>query len=385
MHIYFWGFSLNLSFFQISDILALIVILIVTSFKLIPESKVKNPWIRRLIIAGAAIVFLIAQHFLLQNVSPLSNHLPQEVNIRWYGVLIMLGALGAAFMAVWGAKRKGLNPNAVWDMLPWLLIAGIIGARLWHVFTPSRVDVLYNNITTMNYLQHPLQILEIWKGGLGIPGAVIGGGLALWIYGRIKKQSFAEWVDIIAPGLALAQAVGRWGNYFNQELYGLEAKPPLGIPIRDLTTNQVIGTFLPLFWYEAAWNLLNMGLLLWLGYKYAKKLIKGDIFLIYIMFYAFGRFWLEFLRLDQSMVGNVDINQLVMAILFVGALTWFLLRHFLPKKKQEVAVEELTVDAKIAGEKEEPEKLSATKAIKTSAVKNPKKKTVKATKTESEK
>jgi len=156
-------------------------------------------------------------------------------------------------------------------MLPWLLISGIIGARLWHVFTPSYNDVTYNNITTLNYLQHPLEILKIWKGGLGIPGAIIGGCLAVWIYCRVKKLNFMEWVDLIAPGLALAQAVGRWGNYFNQELYGIPADPPLGIPIRDLTSGQVIGNFLPLFWYESVWNLLNMGLLLWLGYKYAKN------------------------------------------------------------------------------------------------------------------
>lgn len=342
MHIYFSGFTLDLSFFQISDILALIIVLIVTSFKLIPETKIKKAWVRRLIIVVAALVFLVAQHFLLRDIPTLSNHLPQEVNVRWYGVLIMLGALGAALLSVWGANRHGLASNSVWDMLPWLLIAGIIGARLWHVFTPSRYDVLYNNITTQNYLQHPLEILKIWNGGLGIPGAVIGGALALWIFCMVKKQSFAEWTDIISPGLALAQAVGRWGNYFNQELYGLPAEPPLGIPIRNIQTNEVIGTYLPIFWYESVWNLLNMALLLWLGYKYAKKLIKGDIFLIYIMFYSFGRFWLEFLRLDQSMVGKIDINQLIMAVLFVCSLVFFLLRHFLARKKKAATDEQAT-------------------------------------------
>lgn len=365
MQIHFWGFTLNLSIFQISDLIFLVLILIITSFKLIPERVVKKAWARWLIIIGASIIVLVAQHFLLQNVPTLGNHLPSEMNIRWYGVLIMLGALGATILAAWLAKRHDLNPNTIWDMLPWLLIAGIIGARLWHVFTPSRIDVLYNNITVQNYLQHPLQILEIWKGGLGIPGAVIGGAIALWIYCRIKKQSFAEWTDMIAPGVALAQAMGRWGNYFNQELYGLPANPPLGVPIRNLETNQVIGTYLPLFWYESAWNLLNMALLLWLGYKYAKKLIKGDIFLIYIMFYSFGRFWLEFLRLDQSMVGKVDINQLVMVVLFVGSLAWFLLRHFLPKKNQPVVVEEEMTETKASDEESALEEPVVKKANKT--------------------
>lgn len=366
MQFNFQGFTINLSIFQISDILVLILILFITSSKLIPESKVKKAWVRGLIIFGVSVIILFAQHFLLQNVPFLGNKLPDKQEIRWYGVLIMVGALGAAFLAAWGAKRHKLNPNTIWDMLPWLLIAGIIGARLWHVFTPSRIDVLYNNITTQYYFQHPLQILDIRNGGLGIPGAVIGGAIALWIYCRVKKQNFAVWVDLIAPGLALAQAVGRWGNYFNQELYGLPAAPPLGIPIRNLATNQVIGTYLPLFWYESAWNLLNMAILLWLGYKYAKKLIKGDIFLIYIMFYAFGRFWLEFLRLDQSMVGKVDINQLVMAVLFVGALAWFLLRHLLPKKQQSVEIENGAIepqekDVNPAEKKSTPKKQSVKK------------------------
>ena len=116
------------------------------------------------------------------------------------------------------AKRQVGIP-VILDILPWLLIGGIIGARLWHVFTPSASNQAMG-ITTENYFRNPIEILKIWNGGLGIPGGVIGGALALIIYCRAKKLHFLEWADYIAPGLLIGQAAGRWGNFVNQEVYG---------------------------------------------------------------------------------------------------------------------------------------------------------------------
>ncbi len=132
--------------------------------------------------------------------------------IHFYGVIIMLGALAAAWLSTIESKRRKINPEYVFDMLPWLLVAGIIGARIWHILTPP-ASMVERGITAGYYLTHPLEAIAIWNGGLGIPGAVIGGVIALYIYCRKKKFSFATWVDIIAPGLALAQAIGRWGNF----------------------------------------------------------------------------------------------------------------------------------------------------------------------------
>jgi len=142
--------------------------------------------------------------------------------VRFYGIILMLGALAGAWLATCEAKRRGYEPEIVWDLLTYLLIGGIIGARLWHILTPPPSS----GITAGWYLTHPLDALAIWKGGLGIPGAVIGGVIVLYFYCRRHNLDFLQWTDIAAPSLALGQAIGRWGNFFNQELYGAPTNLP---------------------------------------------------------------------------------------------------------------------------------------------------------------
>jgi phosphatidylglycerol:prolipoprotein diacylglycerol transferase len=259
--------------------------------------------------------------------------------IRWYGIILMTGAVAAAFLAEHEAKRRGLKSEFVWDALIWVLIAGIIGARLWHVFTPppSMVALGY---TTKYYLTHPLALINTRAGGLGIAGAVIGGALALYVYSRYKKQNFMLWADIAAPGVALAQAIGRWGNFFNQELYGKPSTLPWAIHINP--TNRVPGyenfsTFQPLFLYESIWNLLNMGLLLFLERRYAGKLKEGDLFLTYLVGYPIGRFFLEYLRIDSPKFGTVNINQIFMLIVAIVAGFLLFWRH----RKKEMSTEDI--------------------------------------------
>lgn len=261
------------------------------------------------------------------------------LTVHYYGIIIMLGAVLAAVLAAREAKRRNIDDEMVWDMLPWLLIAGIIGARLWHVFTPPASSLINGKNP---YFIHPLDALKIWNGGLGIPGAVLGGVIALYIYCRVKKISFLTWVDIIAPGLALAQAIGRWGNFVNQEVYGLPTNLPWKIFIDQahrLPGYQNVAYYHPTFLYESIWNLLNMGLLLLLARKVSDKLKSGDLFLIYLMFYSFGRFWLEFVRIDYSPIAGININQTVMAVVFVGASISLLLKHLINKKKNIEAAE----------------------------------------------
>lgn len=256
------------------------------------------------------------------------------LKVHYYGVIIMFGAVLAAFLAVREAKRRNLDGEVVWDMLPWLLIAGIIGARLWHIFTPP-ASMLIDGRNP--YLIHPLDALKIWNGGLGIPGAVMGGALALYIYCRVKKTSFLTWLDIIAPGLALAQGIGRWGNFVNQEVYGLPSNLPWAIyidPAHRLPGYQNVAYYQPTFLYESLWNLLNMTLLLVLGRKFAEKLRDGDLFLIYLLFYSFGRFLLEFIRVDYSPVAGLNINQTLMAVVFVGSGVGLIVRHLLKRREQ---------------------------------------------------
>lgn len=251
------------------------------------------------------------------------------LTIHFYGVIIMLGALAATWLSAVEARRRKINHEIVWDLLPWLLVGGIIGARLWHVFTPPASMVAVGR-TTAFYLSHPVEILKIWEGGLGIPGAVMGGALALYIYTRAKAMSFGTWIDIIAPGLALAQAIGRWGNFVNQEVYGAPSNLPWAIfidPAHRLPEFIDVSRYHPLFLYESIYNLLNMAVLLWVGRKFANRLRTGDIFLAYLVIYPVGRFFLEFLRLDPSPVAGVNINQTIMGVIAVAAVVALVLRH----------------------------------------------------------
>jgi phosphatidylglycerol:prolipoprotein diacylglycerol transferase len=246
--------------------------------------------------------------------------------VRFYGIILMLGAVAGAWLATREAKRRGYEPEIVWDLLTYLLIGGIIGARLWHILTPPPSS----GITAAWYLTHPLDALAVWKGGLGIPGAVIGGMVVLYFYTRRHKLNFAKWADICAPSIALGQAIGRWGNFFNQELYGAPTDLPWKLHIdveHRLGGYTEVEYYHPLFLYESLWNLGNMFLLLWISRRFADRLKDGDLFLIYLIVYPVGRFLLDFLRLDASLVGGININQAVMAVVAVFATAALLWRH----------------------------------------------------------
>lgn len=249
--------------------------------------------------------------------------------IKFYGIIIMLGAVAGAWLAAREAKRRGYNPEIVWDLLIYLIIGGIVGARLWHVFTPSPSSI-EQGITTQFYLTHPLDLINLRKGGLGIPGAVIGGAIALFLYSRRHHLDFTEWVDIAAPSLALGQAIGRFGNFFNQELYGAPTNLPWKLfidPAHRLTGFESVEYYHPLFAYESILNLANMFFLIWIGRRFKDNLKSGDILLVYLIVYPTIRFLLDFLRLDASRVAGVNANQTFMAIVAVCAAAAWWWRH----------------------------------------------------------
>lgn len=251
------------------------------------------------------------------------------IYIYYYGIILMIGALAGGWLASVEARRRGVNPEIVWDGLIWVLIAGIIGARLWHIFTPPE-SMVEQGRTTVWYLLNPLDILNTRQGGLGIPGAVIGGVFGLYLFSRRRKLDFLLLTDIAAPGLALGQVIGRWGNFVNQELYGAPSTLPWAIPIdvqNRLPGFEIYETFHPLFLYESLWSLGNLIILLWIGRKYQARLKTGDIFLVYLIIYPVGRFMLEFLRLDAAYLGGINANQTLMAIVAISASAALFLRH----------------------------------------------------------
>lgn len=249
--------------------------------------------------------------------------------LAYYGFILMSGAVAGAWLAAREVKRRGGDPEVVWDLLVYLIIGGVIGARLWHVFTPPPSSI-EQGITTAYYLTHPLDLLNVRRGGLGIPGAVIGGAVVLYFYTRKHKMNFAEWADIAAPSVALGQAIGRWGNYFNQEVYGAPTDLPWKIyidPRYRVSGFEQYDYFHPLFLYESLLNFANMFFLMWLARRFEGRLKPGDVLLTYLITYPVIRFSLDFLRLDASQLGGINANQTFMAIVAVIAAAALFIRH----------------------------------------------------------
>jgi phosphatidylglycerol:prolipoprotein diacylglycerol transferase len=186
------------------------------------------------------------------------------------------------------------------------------------------------------YLANPGEIFRVWGGGIHIFGAFMAGSLAIWLYTRLRQLPLSVFLDGVALGLPLAQAIGRWGNFINQELYGPPTDLPWGLridpnrripPYDDLAAYPETVRFHPLFLYESAWNLLGFILLFWLSRRFASRLRDGDITLMYLIWYPFGRFWIEFLRTDSWFFPGTPFNVVhiltLMAVVGAGvALYW---------------------------------------------------------------
>jgi phosphatidylglycerol:prolipoprotein diacylglycerol transferase len=249
--------------------------------------------------------------------------------IRWNGLLIALGIAIGALLAAREAKRRNYDPEIIYALFLPLAIWGTLGARFWHILTPPLSSVELG-LTTQYYLSHLTDSAALWVGGFGIPGAWVGGTLALLYFARKNELPFLELADILAPALALAQAIGRLGNYFNQELYGLPTTFLWKIfidPAHRLIGFEKVNFYLPLFAYESLLNFANMIFLLWLARRLEATLKAGDLFLSYLGVYSLVRFLLEFLRLDVSLVNGFNINQVFFAIVFIFAGVGLYLHH----------------------------------------------------------
>jgi phosphatidylglycerol:prolipoprotein diacylglycerol transferase len=246
----------------------------------------------------------------------------------------MLGILAASYTASRYVARKGQNGEHIWDMLLWVLIPGLIGARLYYVFIQSpRGPEGFGY-----YVDNPASILAIWQGGLHIFGGFIFGAVALLLYARYHKLPLLVYLDGIALGLPLGQAIGRQANFINQELYGPPTTLPWGLridiehrlaPYNNLAVYPQSVRFHPLFLYESLWNLIGFLLLLWASRRFEQQLQAGDILLLYLMWYPLGRFFIEFLRTDSWFFPGTPFNvvHLLSFAAFTGAAVLFWLRH----------------------------------------------------------
>ena len=250
------------------------------------------------------------------------------VSLRWYGVLIASAVLIGMALSQRLARMRQLNPDLVGDLVIWLIVGAIPGARLYYVLFQWNY-----------YSQHPEQILAIWRGGIAIHGAIIGGTLAAILFSRLKQCSFWRLADVVAPSLILGQAIGRWGNFFNSEAFGSPTNLPwkLFIPTEHRPPGYAAEAYYhPTFLYESLWNLMVFGLLMAL-FLQLPKLKRGTLFLVYAIAYSLGRFWIEALRTDSLMLGPLKMAQMVSLIgIVIGSigLVWlYLLKRPLPDVK----------------------------------------------------
>ncbi len=259
-------------------------------------------------------------------------HLGQSImiggfRIAYYGIVIAFGMVCGYLLTIWQAKRTGQDPELYLDLALWDIIFAVIGARIYYVV-----------FSLEYYSEHPAEILNIRGGGLAIYGGVIGGVLTTLVFAKIRKQSFLQLVDKACGGLLIGQIIGRWGNFFNREAFGdyTDCLFAMQIPRGDVRASDLTDAILahivrldgveyiqvhPTFLYESIWNLMVLVVIL---YFTRKKQYHGQIFLIYLLGYGMGRFWIEGLRTDQLLLPwfSVPVSQLLSGILvfFAGAV-----------------------------------------------------------------
>lgn len=249
--------------------------------------------------------------------------------LRAYALWILAGIVVAVWLGEKRWRARGGSPGMVMDLATWMVPFGVVGGRIYHVVT-----------SWPKYFGEggdPARALRIWEGGLGIWGAVALGGVGAWIGARRRGVSLPALADAIAPGIVLAQAIGRLGNWFNNELYGSRTTLPWGLEIHDWdsSTGRAVldaqgqavllpGLYHPTFLYELLWNVGVCLVLLWVDRRW--RIGHGRLFALYVALYTSGRFWIEMLRVDESAhVLGLRLNVWTSLVVFAGAVTYFVI------------------------------------------------------------
>ena len=265
-------------------------------------------------------------------------------SIKWYGLLIALSILLGLNLSKKLARSRGIDPRLISEMLPSLVLSSIIGARIYYVifeyrqfsgdnfFTPIKIFNIYLNIPSS---------LAIWEGGIAIHGALLGGFLSIYLFCKSKKIPLKIFLDLLMPSVILGQSIGRWGNFFNNEAFGIPTNLPWKVFI-PLSNRPIIFAnyqfFHPTFLYESLWNLLIFILLIYIFNKQNKdnSILPGLITCLYLITYSFGRFWIEGLRIDSLCLGGyppyceggLRIAQFISIFLFSSGLIWLYFLKF---------------------------------------------------------
>jgi len=272
------------------------------------------------------------------------------IPLHAYGLCLAIGVLVAVWLAEkrWG--RMGHDPKDITEIAVWVVIAGVVGARLYHLATDYEL-----------YTHDWLKAFKIWDGGLGIWGAVGGGMLAVIVLTRHRHLDTLGIMDAMAPGLVLAQAIGRWGNWFNQELFGKPTTLPWGLeisPAKRPAGYTQYSTFQPTFLYESLWCLAIFGILLWVERRY--RLRKSQLFALYVALYTFGRFWFENMRIDPAHhIAGLRLNAWVSIAICLVGITWFVVagRRAAPADRPDGSANARTADASPRSERDHEQEM----------------------------
>lgn len=254
----------------------------------------------------------------IQPLNPIAFSLG-PIDVHWYGIIIGVGLALALFLAIREGERRGLEKDTFADLMLWAIPIAIISARIYYVLFEWGY-----------YSQNPGDIIKIWNGGIAIHGALIGSVITAYVFTKKKGISFWKLTDIAAPSIILGQAIGRWGNFMNQEAHGEEVSRAFleNLYLPDFIVDQMYinGTYYhPTFLYESVWNLLGFILLISLR---RVNLRRGELFLSYVIWYSIGRFFVEGMRTDSLMLTeHLRIAQTISIALVIGAVALLVFRR----------------------------------------------------------
>ncbi len=258
-------------------------------------------------------------NLLLSALNPIAFNLG-PIQVHWYGIIIATGVILAVTLAVQEGKRQGIDPDNIYDMILWALPVALICARAYYVIFQWGY-----------YKNNPGEIIRIWDGGIAIYGSLIGAMIVVILFCRSRFIPVWKMLDVAAPTVIMAQAIGRWGNFMNQEAFGkvtsLQFLQGLHLPQFIINQMNISGAYRqPTFLYESIWSFL--GFLVLISLRHNPGLFKrGEIFLAYVMWYSFGRFFVEGMRTDSLYWGPLRVSQILSIVLFVGALVILVIRR----------------------------------------------------------
>ncbi|WP_409022177.1 prolipoprotein diacylglyceryl transferase [Dellaglioa sp. P0083] len=266
-------------------------------------------------------------NYLLGALNPIAVKLG-PIEVRWYGVIIASAVIIAVILAILEGKKIGINEDTIYDMVLWALPISIISARLYYVV-----------FEWSYYSQHLSEVYRIWDGGIAIYGGLIGAIITVIIF--CQRRHLSAWLmfDLAAPLVLLAQSIGRWGNFMNQEAHGgkttLEALQNLHLPEFIINQMNINGIYYkPTFLYESLWSFV--GFLILIALRHRVHLFKrGEILFAYLTWYSFGRFFIEGMRTDSLMLfSTIRVSQLLSLVIFIGSISWLLLRRYWEPQNQ---------------------------------------------------